>query len=92
MADIVSIRKFELLDNHLIRFIFSDGEDKIINFIQFIKENGTLSGKLAEPEYFKKVRLYESGAGIYWPDGYDFCPEYLRFHIPAINIKNKQLN
>ena len=32
--------------------------------------------ELENPEYFKKV--YVDGGTITWPNGYDFCPIYLR--------------
>ena len=73
----ISTINLEVHDNKKIRFEFSDGTEKIIDFTPFIGEDD-LSKPLLDPAYFKRVKLYENGRGIYWPNGYDFCPDFLR--------------
>jgi hypothetical protein len=73
----ISITKLEVLENNKIHFSFSDKTQKIIDFSPFIGESD-LSKALLDPAYFKKVELYEHGRGIYWPNDYDFCPDFLR--------------
>ena len=74
------IEKFEILDNYRIAFRFTDGLEKTIDFEPYIKEN-PLTKPLADLNYFKQVHLYEQGSGIYWPNGYDFDPTYLRDYV-----------
>ena len=72
----ISIIRFKVLDNKKIHFSFSDGTEKVIDFKPFIGED-KLSKPLSDPAYFQKVELYENGRGIYWPNDYDFCPDFL---------------
>lgn len=78
----INIEKFEVLEGKRILFHFSDNTEKIIDFTPFIG-NDELSKPLAEQDYFKKVNLYGNGRGIYWPNEYDFCPDFLRRYQPA---------
>ena len=73
----ISITNLKVHDNKKIHFEFSDGTEKIIDFTPFIGKDD-LSKPLLVPAYFKRVKLYENGRGIYWPNGYDFCPDFLR--------------
>jgi len=72
MNEVVEIK---VLDNYKIRIKFKDGFSKEIDFSQFISEG--ISQKLNDKDYFKLVEI-ESGGGITWPNGYDFCPNFLR--------------
>ncbi len=78
----INITKFKVLDNKTIHFNFSDNTEKNIDFDPFIGED-KLSKPLSDPVYFQKVELYEHGRGIYWPNNYDFCPDFLRQYQPA---------
>ncbi len=72
----ISITSYEVLGNKKIHFSFSDDTKKTIDFTPFIGED-KLSKPLADPAYFQRVELYENGRGIYWPNDYDFCPDFL---------------
>lgn len=72
----ISITKYSIEGNKRIHFNFSDGSEKTIDFEPFIGKDN-LSKPLAEPSYFEKVALYENGRGIYWPNDFDFCPDFL---------------
>ena len=72
----VRIADLKVLKNKRIRFRFSDQQEKTIDFTPFIGK-GSLSSSLAEDSYFEQVKLYEDGRGIYWPNEYDFCPDFL---------------
>jgi hypothetical protein len=74
---LAQIVKAESTDNFDIRFTFKDGTEKTINFKSFIG-NSSLTKPLGQIKYFKDVKLYERGRGIYWENGYDFCPDFLR--------------
>lgn len=76
----IKIKKIKTLKNFIIYFEFSDGTKNNIDFKPFIGED-QLTKPLSEPEYFFKVRIYENSRGIYWPNGYDCCPDFLsKFH------------
>ena len=78
----VSITRLEVLDNRRIHFNFSDDTEKMIDFAPFIGED-KLSSPLSDPAYFQRVDLYENGRGIYWPNDYDFCPDFLHQYQPS---------
>ena len=63
------------LGNYLIWMKFKDGVEKVINFRPFIGKG--ISKDLENPQYFDKATI-ESGGGISWPNGYDFCPNFLK--------------
>jgi len=35
--------------------------------------------------YFREVEI-DSGGGIVWPNGYDFCPNFLYEDVPAVDL------
>ena len=63
------------LANFIVKLIFSDGEEKIVNLKPFIGKGFT--SELLQPEKFNKLFI-EPGGGIAWDNGYDFCPNFLR--------------
>ena len=74
---LINITKMEIGKEYKITFQFSDSVTKTIDFSKYIGKD-KLSSALADSNYFAKVQLYEYGRGIFWPNGYDFCPDYLR--------------
>ena len=72
-----TIKKIEILHDYEILFCFSDGVEKIIDFAAFIGDD-ELTRPLRNREYFKKIRIYENGRGVYWPNDYDACPDFIR--------------
>jgi len=75
----ISITNYSLEGDNKIHFNFSDGTEKTIDFEPFIGED-KLSQPLSDPSYFQQVSLYENGRGIFWPNQFDFCPDFLRNH------------
>jgi hypothetical protein len=69
--------KVEPADDFDIRFTFKDGIVKTTNFKSFIG-NSPLIKPLNQIGYFKNVKLYERGRGIYCESGHGFCPDFLR--------------
>ena len=80
MDTVVSVRP---LENYLIEIQFADGLRKVINIQPFIGKG--ISAALKDESYFRQVTL-EDGGGIAWDNGYDFCPNFLRDDVPAVNI------
>ena len=64
-----------------VRIRFADGLTKQIDLRPFIGEG--ISAALSNWEYFQQVAIDEGG-GIYWPNGYDFCPEFLHDDVPEM--------
>ena len=54
---------------------FNDGENKIVDLRPFLGKGFTV--ELLDSEKFKQVFI-EPGGGIAWPNGYDFCPNFLK--------------
>ena len=82
MERVVSVKP---LPDFMLELTFSDGYIKIVNIRPFI--GGGISDALLDEAYFRRVQI-ESGGGIYWPNGYDFCPNFLRQGIPAAHFVN----
>ncbi len=83
----VKITHIDVVDKFQLHIMFDDGVEKFIDGTQFIG-NDSFTNTLSDPEYFRQVKIYENGRGIYWPNGYDICPDNLRFHIEAIENEN----
>ena len=70
MDKIISVKP---LENYLLEIEFVDGLRKVI------------SAALEDEANFRQVKL-EDGGGIAWDNGYDFCPNFLRDDVPAVNV------
>ena len=65
----------KVLDNYKIWVKFNDGVEKVVDILPFL--NKGIAKVLLDRKKFSDVKI-DSGGGIYWPNGYDFCPNYLR--------------
>ena len=81
MDRVISVRP---LENYLLEIEFADGLRKVIDIRPFIGKR--ISAALKDESYFRQVTL-EDGGGIAWPNGYDFCPNFLRDDVPAVNLQ-----
>jgi hypothetical protein len=81
MDKVISVN---VLENYLLEIEFSDGFRKVIDIRPFIGKG--ISAALKDESYFCQVTL-EDGGGIAWPNGYDFCPNFLRDDVPAVNLQ-----
>ena len=66
---------FKVLDQFNIWLQFQDGETKTINFKPLIGKG--ISAVLSDPQYFENVTI-DNGGGLEWPNGMDFCPNFLK--------------
>jgi hypothetical protein len=71
------------LEDFLLEIKFEDGLKKKVDIKPFIGKG--ISAALKNELYFRQVVL-EDGGGIAWPNGYDFCPNFLRDDVPAVNV------
>jgi hypothetical protein len=78
MERVVSVKP---LDNYMLEIEFEDGLRKVVDIQPFIGRG--ISALLKDEAYFRKVTL-EDGGGISWPNGFDFCPNFLRDDVPAV--------
>ena len=78
MIHIISLKT---LPNAQLLLTFDDGTDKLVDVGPFIG-NDALTQPLADPVFFQKAALYPKGRGVFWPNNYDMCPDYLRYHAP----------
>ena len=79
MSRVISVRP---IPGFMLELEFADGLRKTIDGGPFIGEG--LSSTLRDEDYFQQVAI-ESGGGIYWPNGYDFCPNFLHDEVPGVS-------
>lgn len=75
------IVSFKIMEDYQIWLQFEDGESKIVDFTTLIGKG--ISAPLLNKEYFKQVTI-ESGGGLEWPNGMDFCPNFLKEFTPDL--------
>lgn len=85
----VKILRLHIKNDYCIHIVFDDGVEKTIDFKPFIGAD-PLTKPLSDPAFFRKVKIYENGRGIYWPNDYDVCPDNLRYHIKSVNSHSKK--
>ncbi|MBL8016642.1 MAG: DUF2442 domain-containing protein [Ignavibacteria bacterium] len=68
------IVKVEPIEDYSIRIQFDDGVVKTIDIKPFI--DGGISTELRDINFFNRV--YLDNGSVTWPNGYDFCPVFLR--------------
>lgn len=69
--DIIEVKA---LDDYKIYLKFKNGEEKIYDMNNFIK-NYKMYSKLKDKEYFQKIKIRKDT--IEWENGEDIAPEYL---------------
>lgn len=72
MYKIIDIK---VLDNYKLWVKFNDGEERKVDVLPFL--NRGIAKDLLDHDKFREVKI-DSGGGIYWSNGYDFCPNYLK--------------
>ena len=80
----IKIIKIHVLKKNRIQIFFDDGVEKIIDFTPFIGED-PLTKPLSNPKFFRQVKIYDNGRGIYWQNGYDVCPDNLRYYMNSVD-------
>lgn len=75
------IADFKFLSGYLIELIFEDGLRKVVDLEPYIGRG--IAAQLLDEAYFRQVAI-ESGGGLAWPNGYDFCPNFLYSDVPSL--------
>lgn len=70
--------ELKYLRDYTLWMRFNDGETKTIDFRPLIGKG--ISAVLIDSEYFKLASI-DNGGGIEWPNGFDFCPNYLKEYV-----------
>jgi hypothetical protein len=76
MTVLPSIIRAEYRGGHRIRLTFDDGQQKTIDFHNWLE--GPVFEPLRDPEYFS--RFFLDGGTLVWPNGADIAPETLYAH------------
>ncbi len=79
----VKIMKLEVLPHAHLRLTFDDGAVRVVDMNPSIRDS-PLTRPLADAAYFAQVAVYPNGRGLFWPNDYDMCPDWLRYHAPGV--------
>jgi Protein of unknown function (DUF2442) len=77
------IIELKFIKDYQITIRFNDGEIKIIDLKPLIGKG--ISSLLLDTSYFK-LGTIDNGGGIEWPNGFDFCPNYLKEYEPINEV------
>jgi len=66
-----------VLDGFRLELVFDDGVRGIVDLKSEIVGQGGVFEPLQDPVYFRKVRVDPELGTIVWPNGADFCPDFL---------------
>lgn len=78
MHHVVTLR---LVGGFLVELTFSDGLRKVVDLEPYLGQG--IAAELLNEAQFRQVEI-ESGGGIAWPNGFDFCPNFLYEDVPAL--------
>ena len=73
------VTQIECLGGYCVRAIFEDGATGEYDFAEIVRRDGPMVEPLRDLSFFARVFLAH-GAPT-WPNGYDACPDWLRFEI-----------
>ena len=70
-----AVKEFKVLNDYRIWLRFDGGFKSTVHLKPLL--NRGIAMELLDPASFKKVSI-ESGGGLAWENGFDFCPNSLR--------------
>ena len=76
---------FKIVEDFQIWLQFQDGEAKMVDFKPLIGKG--ISSLLLDKNYFHLVSIDIAG-GLEWPNGMDFCPNFLKEYILNSELTN----
>ncbi|MFO7540718.1 MAG: DUF2442 domain-containing protein [Chloroflexota bacterium] len=71
------------LSEYKLKILFTNDVEKIVDIKPFIGKG--ISTALHDQDFFHQVAIDSSG-GIFWPNGYDFCPNFLYKDVPEVDL------
>lgn len=75
--------ELHVLEAYLLELRFEDQTVKVVDLQPFFGPG--IATQLLDQGYFRQVEI-DSGGGIVWPNGYDFCPNFLYEDVPAVDL------
>ena len=78
------VKEIQILNDYRVWMKFQDGLEKVINFQPFIGKGFT--AELLNSDKFREIFI-EDGGGLAWPNGYDFCPNYLHDYVQSVAME-----
>lgn len=69
------IKKVTSLENFYLHVVFRNGETKIFDAQPYL--TGPIFEPLLNPFYFEQVQADPISGAIFWPNGADFCPDFV---------------
>ena len=76
---------FKLGEGFQIWLQFEDGVSKNVDLKPLFGKG--ISALLLDKDYFNQVSI-DLGGGLEWPNGMDFCPNFLKEYIPNLEISH----
>jgi hypothetical protein len=77
------VTELRVLEAYLLELRFQDQTVKVVDLQPFFGQG--IATQLLDQDYFRQVQI-DSGGGIVWPNGYDFCPNFLYEDVPAVDL------
>lgn len=77
------VTELRVLETYLLELQFEDQTVKVVDLQPFLGQG--IATELLDHDYFRLAEI-DSGGGIVWPNGYDFCPNFLYEDVPAIAL------
>ena len=74
------VKACRLLDGYKVQVTFEDGFSGVVNFEKHVRQaRGPMLKPLQALDVFRQVRVDLELGTIVWPNGYDVCPDTLRY-------------
>ena len=87
----IKILKVSYIKDYILEISFDDFCVKQFDFNELINFKG-LSQDLKNTEYFKTVKIYNSGRTLGWDNNYDCCADWLRYFAKDLNNEWKDID
>src|SRR5438046_2748175 len=86
------IKSVRSISGYRIRAVFADGFIGEVDLKPLMDEaKGPLLDPLRDAEFFQRV--YVDGGAVSWPNGYDICPDVLRYYCEIGRVcSSEELN
>lgn len=80
------LKSVEATDEHKLLLYYVNGERKVYDFSNKLRENPTsLLSSLKSAALFKTAKVV--GCSVEWYNGFDICPEELYYNSVALNAQ-----
>lgn len=84
-----TIKSVRWLGGYRLKLVFDDGYVSELDFLPLVTApRGPLEAPLKDEKFFQQVA--SDGFTIGWPNGYDICPDVLRFWCERGKVCSKQ--